>query len=300
MSSATAALSGTTPAAPAATPVEPAAPASTPAATPSAPAAAPANDAWYSGIQDETLRGWVQNKGWKDATEAVKSGYNLEKLIGFEKAGRTIVLPKDDATPEERRAFLSKLGVPEKAADYKIPVPEGQSGEFANKAAEWFHEAGLTPKQAEQLATKWNEHMTSMGSQNVQMTQQAQQRELDEVYAEWGAAKDKNIDLARRATMQFLPTQDAKERQEMLGKIENAIGTKNMLKLFAEVGKGLGEHAVHQGNVSDPGAMTPAQAKARIEVLKSDREWSTKYINGDATARAEMERLSKYAVGMTA
>jgi hypothetical protein len=92
------------------------------------PAQSASNDAWYATlVQNDDIKNWAANKNFKDAGAALESSYNLEKLIGFEKAGRTLVLPKDDAPVEEQRAFWQKLGAPEKAEDYKLPIPEGEA-----------------------------------------------------------------------------------------------------------------------------------------------------------------------------
>jgi hypothetical protein len=41
--------------------------------------------------------------------------------------------------------------------------------------------------------------------------------------------------------------------------------------------------------------MTPDAAKNQISSLQGDREWASKYINGNADARAEMSRLMALA-----
>ncbi|MFY8121324.1 MAG: hypothetical protein ACOVK7_08045, partial [Burkholderiaceae bacterium] len=70
-------------------------------------------------------------------------------------------LPGKDATPEQWAEFYKAIGAPEKAEDYKLPVPEGDDGAFAKTASEWFKDAGILPQQAEKLAGKWNEFVAS-------------------------------------------------------------------------------------------------------------------------------------------
>jgi hypothetical protein len=94
---------------------------------PPAPRPAPAaNGAWYDAFENPEVKTWTAAKGFKDPAAVAESAYNLEKLIGFDKAGRTLVVPKDDATPDEMRAFHAKLGVPETPDGYKLPLPEGR------------------------------------------------------------------------------------------------------------------------------------------------------------------------------
>lgn len=251
---------------------------------------------WFDGIQNPELKTWVQAKGWKDPAAVAESTYNLEKLIGFEKAGRTVVLPKEDATPEELRAFHQKMGVPEKADDYLgvLKVPEGQSDAFAKQAANWFHEAGIPPKQAAILAEKWNAYAQEQGTQ--QQTVSAQQSEADfgKVVSAWGKDADANLELGKRAAQQFIPAKTSDERAAMLGKIEAAIGTEAMLNMFASIGKGMGEHRMVTGEGSMFG-MSPAEAQAKIASLKSDKTWTQAYLSGDKSKLSELERLTKIA-----
>ena len=137
-------------------------PAATGAPAGGAPTGGAVNGEWYSAIADEGTRTWVQAKGWKDPSALAESAYNLEKLIGHEKAGRTVVIPGADAKPEEIAAYRAKIGIPANATDYKLPVPEGTSPEFASEAAKWFHETGIPPAQAQQLTEKWNQDRKSV------------------------------------------------------------------------------------------------------------------------------------------
>lgn len=302
MNTAAAAFAGTPAAAPAAAPAgtPPADPGTPPSGTPAAaPAGTPpaSNDSWFSGFQNEEVRNWTQAKGWKDAASMAESAWNLEKLIGHEKAGRTVVIPGDDAPAEEVAAFRTKMGIPEKADDYMsvIKVPDGQPDTFAKEAANWFHEAGIPPKQAAMLAEKWNAYQASGMQQQTQQQAADSDKAFGEVVASWGKDADANLELGKRAATQFLPAKDAAERQAILGKLEGAIGTKAMLEMFANIGRGLGEHKMHTNG--DPGGMgmSPAEAQAKINSLKSDKAWSDAYLKGDASKKTELERLIKIA-----
>lgn len=290
-SSASALLSSAAPAA------APAPGAAAPAASPAPAAPAPAsNEPWFSGVQSPDLKTWIEAKGFKDPAAVAESAWNLEKLIGHEKAGRTLVLPKDDASPEDMRAFFTKLGVPEKPDGYNLPVPQGGDPEFSKKAAEWFHEAGVPPKQAAMLAEKFNafvgESTTAQEAAHAANTQ----KEFGEVMAAWGKDADANVEVFKRAVAQFVPAGSDNERQELVNKIELAIGTKATMMLFANVGKGLGEHKVVDGSSSGGSfGMSPAAAQARIKALQSDTAWATRYINGGAAEKAEFAELFKVA-----
>lgn len=255
------------------------------------------NDAWFSSIQNDEVRNWTQAKGWKDPAALAESAWNLEKLIGHERAGRTVVIPGDDAPAEELAAFRAKMGVPEKADDYLsvIKVPEGQPDTFAKEASTWFHEAGIPPKQAALLAEKWNAFQGQAMEQQAKEAATRSDQEFGEVVSSWGKDADANLELGKRAAAQFLPAKTAEERQQVLAKLESAIGTKAMLEMFANIGRGLGEHKVHTNGDGGGLGMSPAEAMAKIKSLQSDKAWATSYLQGDAAKKAEMERLHKIA-----
>lgn len=302
MNTAAAAFSGTTAADPAAAPAgtPPADPGTPPSGTPAAaPAGTPpaSNDTWYSGFENADVRTWTQAKGFKDPAALAESAWNLEKLLGHERAGRTVVIPGDDAPAEEVSAFRAKMGVPEKPDDYMsvIKVPEGQPDTFAKEAANWFHEAGIPPKQAALLAEKWNAYQAAGMQQQTEQQAAEASRVFGDVVASWGKDADANLELGKRAATQFIPAKDAAERQQILSKLEGAIGTKAMLEMFANIGRGLGEHKMHTNGDSGGMGMSPAEAQAKINSLKADKVWTSAYLQGDASKKSEMERLIKIA-----
>lgn len=251
--------------------------------------------AWTSAIPSADVKTWVEAKGFKDAGAVAESAYNLEKLIGFDRAGRTVVVPDDKATPEQVQEFRNKLGVPETPDGYKLPVPEGADAQFSKTAAEWMHEIGIPPKQAEALAKKWNEHGVSIVKAQQEAMERQAATDLSALRAEWGAAYDQRTEFARRAAAQFIPG-DTNARGEILTKIETAIGTSAMLKLFSSIGSGIGEHKMVQNAESGViGALTPAQARQRIESLKTDKAWTSAYLTGDRSKVAEMAQLHQWA-----
>ena len=166
-------------------------------------------------------------------------------------------------------------------------MPEGSDGAFAQDAAKTFHELGLTAKQAQQLAEWYNG--VSADATSGQQNQQAQnsEQQMSELQQEWGKEFDANIEAGRRAARQFGVGED------MLTKMENALGTKDMLKFFSSVGRGMGEDSFVDGNSSGKFGVSPEAARVRINNLKTDPAWTAKYLGGDADAKSELERLMR-------
>ena len=255
--------------------------------SPAAPASAPtaANSNWFDSIEDAELKGYVQNKGWKDPVELATGYKNLEKLLGGEK----LPLPKGADDKDGWSRVYDALGRPKTAEDYKLPVPEGDPGTFAKAASAKFHELGISAQQAQSLAEWWNQTQTGQ-AQNVQQ-QSAQQAEADigSLRSEWGQAYDENLELGRRAAREFGLD------QAKLSAIEQGMGTKGMLEFMAKIGRGLTEHTFEGGKSTQGFGMTPEAAMQRINALRGDQAWATKYINGGADEQAEMKRLMSIA-----
>lgn len=160
-------------------------------------------------------------------------------------------MPGKDATAEDWAAFYKQLGAPEKAEDYKLPIPEGDDGAFAKTAAEWFKDAGILPKQAEALAGKWNEFVASQ-------QQAADKAEADRAAAmhakntaeqadlrnEWGQQHTANMEFARRAAAQFFPKEQA---APVIEAIESVLGYKATIQMLHRIGQGLAEHDATAG-----------------------------------------------------
>jgi hypothetical protein len=160
-------------------------------------------------------------------------------------------LPGKDATPEQWAEFYKAIGAPEKAEDYKLPVPEGDDGAFARTASEWFKDAGILPQQAEKLAGAWNEFVASQ-------QQAADEAKADRVAAlhakntaeqadlrnEWGQQHAANMEFARRAATQFFPKEQA---GAVIEAMEGVLGYKATIQALHRIGQGLGEHDATAG-----------------------------------------------------
>lgn len=241
---------------------------------------------------DEATTGYLQNKGWKSPTELLSSYQNLEKLFGADKAGNTVVLPKENSTPEELANFYNKLGRPSDAAGYKIPVPEkGGDPEFAKVAAGKFHELGLSKAQGEKLAEWYNGMAAS--SLAARETQTAQTFQSDEAALRvgWGAAYDQNKVAAQNAVAAL--GLDA----GTIDKLQGSLGHKGTMELLAKIGAKSTEGSFVTGDTSNGfgNVQTPAQAKDNIKALMADKDFTAKYIKGDTDAVAKMKLLHSYA-----
>ena len=220
---------------------------------------------WFSDAHKE----YVTGKGFKTADDALVSLQNAEKLIGAERAGRTLIRPKDEKDVEGIKAWRTGLGIPEKPDGYKLPVPEGQGDAFAKTAAGWFHELGVEPTIATKLTERWNAHVAQVIKDTDAQLQAESNKQLDGLKTEWGQEFDKNSEFARRF-MRESGWDDAKVKR-----YEETFGTAAMLKDFHGLGKKLGEAGFVKGDGSGGGGMTRDQAKQKIAELQAQRTAGT-------------------------
>lgn len=190
------------------------APAAPAAATPPAPA--PVDPpAWTSGL-DAATKSYVEARGFKGVHEL---------------AGK-----------------LREFEPPESADKYEIPVPEGESDEFAKAVAPLFHKAGLSASQAKSLAEGWNELQTAQREAAKQAQEAADreasalaQRQEEELKREWGETFTAKTEGARRAVRSFVPGKTDEEKLEFASAMERQFGYAGMMKFWAAIGDHMAE-----------------------------------------------------------
>lgn len=265
-------------------------PAAAPAAAPVAPPAAPAIP-WMPADADAELIGHAQNAGWQSPIDAVKSHRELQRLFGADRHGRTIVLPKEDATPAEMADFYTKLGRPETPDGYKLPVPDGDSGEFAKAAAQWMHEAGVPGAAARAIAAKWNEHQAGVMKAAQEAEQNALAAEHSQLSKDWGAEAPMRKELARRAAERL--GMDA----EGIDALEKAVGFSKTMKALAKMGDLMRESGAE--GLGEIGAFgrTPEGAKAKRAQLMADADWRKGAMVPNSRQWAELQELDRIIAG---
>lgn len=273
------------------TPGTPVTPESGAPATPAAPAApqAPAPTDWTTGLSDE-LRGYVQNKGFKDPASALDSYRNLEKLMGAPKE-RLLKLPEGD-DPAAWKEVYERLGRPADPKEYQVAPPKGvDDPEYVNWARETFHELGLPKKQAEALAQKLAERAESQMSAKAEAYQTNVAQSEAQLKKEWGAAFEQNLNIAKNAARAFGMS------PELIDKLEASMGFEGVMKFMHQVGSKVGEgsYVAGENRQSGFGVMTPEAAQQRIRDLRSDASFIQRYTAGGATEKQEMERLHRWA-----
>ncbi len=182
---------------------------------------------WFPDAQ----KAYVEGKGWKSPADVLTSYTALETLMGADKAGRTVVLPKDANDTEGMKLFRAKLGVPESPDKYELPAPPGEGGaNLIKEASGWFHEAGIPKTAAQAITAKWNTHIEGLIKAAQDKAKGESHAQLEALKAEWGQSFDKNAEFARRF-LKAAGWDDAK-----MAAYEATFGTAVMLKDFFQWG----------------------------------------------------------------
>ena len=260
-------------------------------------AAGGGNAAWFSTFENQELRGYTEQKGFKSAEDVVKSYRDLHAIHGVP-AERIIKLPEDIAAPKALDDVYKRLGRPEKSDGYEIQVPDGVQPDFANWAKETFHGLGLSKSQGENLSKVWNERIGAMNAKYLEDQKVAVATQIESLKTKWGAAFDQNA-----GKVSALAEKLGVKTEEM-DAMAAAIGVdrlNEMLHGFMEkLGVKIGEDDFKGGGNAGGGfggILSPEAAQSKITELTKDTEWRTGYLNGDAKKAAEMRQLQLWAAG---
>ncbi len=262
------------------------APTPTPAAAPApSPTPGAANDSWYSGFAPE-LKGVVEKKGWKDASEAIKSYTELERMsLSSDK----IPLPKDDKDEAGWNAFYARLGRPEKPDGYKFP--EGSNEAMTKAFAPEMHKAGMTQKQVEAVANFYNTHVAGAVEAERQRVIKDQNDGDAKLRDEWGAKYQENMEFARRGLRAL-----GMDTDTGFVPMAAAIGTEKAMKLLMLAGISGKESSALNLDSSQRG-FTSSQNEAARQLAERKQSLIERSRNGDRGAEAELNRLYQQAAG---
>lgn len=242
------------------------------------------NTGWWDSIKDAEVKTWLSTKKYPDAESALKSHWSLERLMGAEKAGRTVVLPKDDNDADGWKALASKIGVPDSPDGYKLPMPEGTDDGFAKTAAKWFHEAGVPPRAANKIAEQWNSFITEQVKAGEAADRAESEKQMGALEKEWGNDFPAKRELAQRGYREFAK-QFGLDDKATLERAESVLGAANLTKLFAGLGQLNSESAFAGSDGKGGFSMSKDSALTELRQIQADRAankindhaWRTQY-----------------------
>jgi hypothetical protein len=255
-----------------------------PVTTPPADAAPPSD--WRASLPPE-IRDAPSVAKFNDVGALAKSYLEAEKKIGQ----KGVIVPGENATPEEQAAFRAALGVPDAPDAYGLKAPEGIPAEVwsednANAFATEAHKLGLTPAQAQGIAAWW---AGSMAQQMASVGLEPDGRTWEDVLkTEWGTSFDAKLDLAKRAVKEF--GADA----ATLEAFEAKAGGAALMRMFARIGEKVGEDKpAGMGGESAPVVNNPRQQAMAITNDKASPYWNQQHPDHLATVRQVTKLLEE-------
>jgi hypothetical protein len=257
----------------------PAAPApATPAAEALATPAAPPTREWMTGLPadltgDATLSRY-------DSIEALARGHvETKKALG--EAGNRLAIPAADAPPEQWEAVFKAIGRPDDASGYKFP--EGADAQTVEGFGPVAHQLGLSQKQAEGLAAYDMQRMTDA----MTAIKTASEADLKTLKDELGSDYTAKEAVAQAAFQKLF----GNEAGALADHLDGIVGSRALVEGFMKLGTMLGEHSRIDGEGEPITGVSDAEAEAKLQTLFKDKGWRDKLNAGDATTKAEHERL---------
>lgn len=175
---------------------------------------------------------------------------------------KTLTIPGENATDDEKNAFYTALGRPENAEGYEINKPEdlpvgvGWMDEEVNAFKEFAFANGLSQAQAAE-AVKFQVEMVKRAQAEALAAHNAlAEQNIADLQKEWGADYDSKIAAANNAVKIFGVA-------EALTKA-NLLADKSIVKAFAKIGESISEAKIVNGANS-------ATAEERYNELVNDK-----------------------------
>jgi hypothetical protein len=246
---------------------------------------------WRASLSDD-IRNDPSLASIQDVNGLAKSFIHGQRMVGADK----VVIPKDDASPDEMNDFYNRLGRPEKYELSRPDLPEGleYNQDMETAMLKLMHESGLSQKQAQNLFTGYMNYI-GKGHQDMTVGRESQIAEWDrEIKQEFGAAYDERIDAAQRAAAEF-------GGEQFLGWLdETGLGDHPMfIKMFSKIGMGIMEDSADTSGRGNSFTLTPDAARQEIARLQRDPNFMKQYndseTDGHAAAIEKMQALFGFA-----
>lgn len=232
---------------------------------------------WYSAISEEPVRQLMEAKAYANPGVLAVAYHNLNKLQNG--AGDVIAVPGEGATPEQVKAFNTKLGVPEAPEGYQFKAPEGgQLDPAMVKFGQTFlHSLGVPASKADAAMTAWNAYVAEQTTTAAAQAEADNNAALAALETSW-AAKG-GLEANRAAGLRVL---ESINNPELIAKVESQIGAAPLVELLALIGSkskeaGFQDNPNPTGDPNNPDNMTKAQAQTRIAALQADAAFMAKY-----------------------
>jgi len=258
---------------------------------------------WFESLPDDAKNDPEITK--YKTPEEFYNGYK-EKVSLIGKKG--IIIPGDNATPEEREKFLNALGRPAKPEEYKVDTPPNlpESIKVTPESEQAFkniaHKTGLTNTQANEL----NQWYLSAVSESVKAQEKAETEAMQKAETALRAEWKENFDSNKNKIASLIEKAGGQEAIDAMGGVDGLGNNPIVLKTLGTIANMLSEDQINniRGPVSpSTGNETKEQAleKIKSEFNNSEGKWHKALMDENNPqhneAVNERQRLYKIAYG---
>jgi len=191
---------------------------------------------------------------------------NAQKLIGADK----IPMPVNP-TDEDLDRIYSRLGTPEAATGYELPV-DGNiiTEEVASNYADIAHKLRLTPDQAKGVLDYYKSTVEQSGAATMEQVEISRENTESVLKQEWGRAYEQKVQAASSVAQEFADP----EMFNLTLQDGSKLGDNpEFIKAFAKIAD-FRQSVTSEDTVaemSQSGIMTPASAQAEVDAIMNDR-----------------------------
>jgi hypothetical protein len=245
----------------------------------------------------EEFRGEAALKDIKDLGALAKGYVHAQKLVG----AKGVIIPGENAKPEEIEAFYTALGRPKAPAEYGFKddgLPKDMLGRegLVNAVQGIMHKAGVSKKAAEEIFNGYSAYMKAEMEKIGQNLAAEKTKRVEAIKKEFGAEFDKNMAIARGVAKKFDPSGTLAKWLDETGHGDHP----DLIKAFLSIGKAIGPDQFITGDGRPAGTnVTQQEALEKIKTLKADAAWVKKYLNkgepGHKEAVEEHQKLMEIA-----
>lgn len=214
---------------------------------------------WAGDVSDDD-KGWLENKGFSNAEEAIKSHRSLEGFHGVS-ADRLMKLPDDGGDMGD---IYNKLGRPETIEGYKFEAEGFEETQLTGLLKEVGHKHGLTASAYTEIVGKALE-METASQQAIQEAKTAEyNNEISSMQSDWGTKYEEVLGSADRA-VRALGISD-----EQRDAIVDSMGPRQAVEMLNKMYSSLGEDVVASVNNEEPYGKTQEATEQELSQLMRD------------------------------
>ena len=224
---------------------------------------------WLKGIDADLVNDPIM-KNHKDIPSLVKSYVHAARMVGADK----VVVPGKNATPEEIKNYISKLGLPDSTDKYEVKIGEDSlfSGDKSKALKELALQNNILPSQLQSVMDFVEKNLSDLVGADEKESMTERINGINGLKQEWGEEGfKKNAHLAHVTAKHFGGDDFIKHLNET-GLGDNPA----LIKVFAEIGSKLKEEDVFKRDITGQYGKTKAEAQREINAMFSDPAYLTK------------------------